>query len=164
MFQANNLFWAQYSFKGFTIFDLTQLRSPSRMYRILIIDPNTPFRKSLSKIIIDRFPQIEILEASTAEQGLIRLKTSTPKLVFIDIYLPDRNGLDLARTIKTAYPEIIIAIFAMYDSPEYQAAANESGVTHLIPKDDWTGEDILVLVESILMDSDTARPMNIGNP
>ena len=133
------------------------------MLRILIIDPNVPFRKSLGKIFIDRFPQIEILEASAADQGLIWLKTSTPKLVFIDIYLPDRNGLDLARTIKTAYPEIIIAIFAMYDSPEYQAAANDSGVTYLIPKDDWTGEDILALVESILIDSGTARPMNIGN-
>jgi len=133
------------------------------MYRILIIDPNTPFRKSLNKIIIDRFPYIEILEASAGDQGLIWLKTSTPALVFIDIYLPDRNGLDLARTIKTAYPEITIAIFARYDSPEYQAAANDSGVTYLIPKDDWTGEDILALVESILIDSGTARPMNIGN-
>lgn len=132
------------------------------MYRILIIDPNVPFRKSLSKIIIDRFPQIEILEASAGDQGLIRLKTSTPALVFIDIYLPDQNGLDLARTIKTAYPEIIIAIFARYDSPEYQAAANDSGVTYLIPKDDWTGADILALVESILIDSGTTRPMNIG--
>ena len=133
------------------------------MYKILIIDPNIPFRKSLSKIIHDRFPHIEILEASAGDQGLIRLKTSTPTLVFIDIYLPDRNGLDLAKAIKAAHPEIIIAIFAMYDSPEYQAAANDSGVTYLIPKDDWTGEDILALVESILIDAGTARPMNIEN-
>ena len=133
------------------------------MFRILIIDPNIPFRKSFSKIIHDRFPHIEIIEASDGDQGLIRLKTSTPTLVFIDIYLPDRNGLDLAKTIKAAYPEIIIAIFAMYDSPEYQAAANDSGVTYLIPKDDWTGEDILALVESILADAATARPVNIEN-
>lgn len=132
------------------------------MFRILIIDPNIPFRKSLSKIIIDRFPHVEILQASAADQGLIRLKTSTPALVFIDIYLPDRNGLDLARTIKMAYPEIIIAIFAMYDSPEYQAAASDSGVAYLIPKDDWTGEDILALVESILIESGNVHPMNIS--
>ncbi len=133
------------------------------MFRILIIDPNIPFRKSLSKIISDRFPHIEIHEASTADQGLIRLSTFTPTLVFIDIYLPDQNGLDLAKKIKTRYPEIIIAIFARYDSPEYQAAANDSGVTYLIPKDDWTGEDILALVESILADAGTARSMNIEN-
>jgi hypothetical protein len=43
-----------------------------------------------------------------------------------------------------------MAIFVRYDSPEYQAAANECGVAHLIPKDDWTVKDILGLVETIL--------------
>ncbi|MGD8962315.1 MAG: response regulator transcription factor [Desulfobacterales bacterium] len=133
------------------------------MFKILIIDPNIPFRKSLSKIINDRFPHIEILEASTGDQGLIRLKTSTPALVFIDIYLPDQNGLDLAKAIKTAYPKIIIAIFAMYDSPEYQAAAYDSGIEYMIPKDDWTGADILALVESILSDAGIAHPIKLEN-
>ena len=132
------------------------------MFKILIIDPNIPFRKSLSKIIHDRFPQLEIVEASTGDQGLIRLKKFTPALVFIDIYLPDHNGLDLAKTIKTAYPEIIIAIFAMYDSPEYQAAANDSGVEYLIPKDDWTGSDFLALIESILANAGTSRRIHIN--
>lgn len=122
------------------------------MIGILIIDPNIPFRESLRKIINDRFPNIEIQESAAAEEGLRKLKTFAPQLIFIDIYLPDRNGLDFAKEIKTSFPEIIIAIFARYDSPEYQAAANDSGVGHLIPKDDWTGEDILALVESILLD------------
>ena len=50
---------------------------------------------------------------------------------------------------KAGY-EIIMAIFVRYDSPEYQAAANECGVAHLIPKDDWTVKDILALVETVL--------------
>ncbi len=129
------------------------------MLRILIIDPNIPFRESLGKIINDRFPSIEIQESGAADEGLGKLKTYAPQLIFIDIYLPDRNGLELAREIKSAFPEIIIAIFARYDSPEYQAAANDLGVEHLIPKDDWTGEDILALVESILMDTEILNPL-----
>jgi DNA-binding NarL/FixJ family response regulator len=121
----------------------------SPMLRILIIDPNTFFRESLGKIIIDRFSGIEIQEATDGAKGLNRLKTFAPQLIFIDIYLPDRSGLDLAIEIKTAYPEIILAIFTRYDSPEYQAAANDSGIEHLIPKDDWTSKDILQLVEAV---------------
>jgi len=128
------------------------------MFRILIIDPNTPFRESLRKIINGRFPTIEIQEATAGTEGLAKLKTFNPLLIFIDIYLPDRNGLDLAKKIKVSYPETIVAIFARYDSPEYQAAANDSGVEHLIPKDDWTGEDILALVESIILDTEISRP------
>ncbi len=131
------------------------------MFRILIIDPNTPFRESLRKIISDRFPAIEIQEAAAGAEGLAKLNTFAPLLIFIDIYLPDKNGLDLAKKIKASYPEIIVAIFARYDSPEYRAAANDSGVEHLIPKDDWTGEDILALVESIFLDTEISRSAKI---
>ena len=131
------------------------------MLRILIIDPNIPFRESLGKIITGRFPSMEIQESGTADEGLRRLKTFAPQLIFIDIHLPDSNGLDLAKEIKTSFPEIIIAIFARYDFPEYRAAADDSGVEHLIPKDDWTGGDILALVESILSDNDASRLMKI---
>jgi DNA-binding NarL/FixJ family response regulator len=133
------------------------------MFRILIIDPNTPFRESLRKIIAGRFPTIEIQEAAAGAEGLAKLNTFTPLLIFIDIYLPDKNGLDLARKIKASYPEIIIAIFARYDAPEYQTAANDSGVEHLIPKDDWTGEDILALVESILLNTKISHLIKSGN-
>ena len=132
------------------------------MFRILIIDPNTPFRESLRKIIHDRFATIEIQEAANGADGLAKLKAFNPLLIFIDIYLPDKNGLDLARKIKVTHPETIVAIFASYDSPEYQAAANDSGVEHLIPKDDWTGEDILALVESIFLDIDLSLQSEIN--
>lgn len=133
------------------------------MFRILIIDPNTPFRESLRKIINGRFPTIEIQEAAAGAEGLAALNTFAPLLIFIDIYLPDKNGLDLAKKIKASYPEIIIVIFARYDSPEYQAAANDCGAEHLIPKDDWTGEDILALVESIVLDTGISLQSWIDN-
>lgn len=133
------------------------------MLRILIIDPNIPFRESLGKIINGRFPSIQIQESAVADEGLRCLKTFAPHLIFVDIHLPDRNGLDLAKEIKASFPGIIIAIFARYDSPEYQAAADDSGIEHLIPKDDWTGEDILALVESILLDDGTSRLEKIDN-
>ena len=72
------------------------------MFRILIIDPNTPFRESLRKIINGRFPTIEIQEAAAGAEGLAKLNTFAPLLIFIDIYLPDKNGLDLARKIKAS--------------------------------------------------------------
>ena len=126
------------------------------MFSILIIDPNIPFRKSLSKIIHDRFPYIKVLEASSGNQGLIGLKRSIPTLLFIDIYLPDISGFDLAKKIKTSYPQITIATFASFDSPEYQAAAAACGVEYLIPKDDWSGEKILEFAESVLTNFENA--------
>jgi DNA-binding NarL/FixJ family response regulator len=75
-----------------------------------------------------------------------------PNLLFIEIHLPSENGLDLARQIKIDHPEIIIVILTSYDLPEYKAAAKESGIEHLVPKNDWTGEDMIALVHTILTD------------
>jgi DNA-binding NarL/FixJ family response regulator len=61
-----------------------------------------------------------------------------PQLIFIDIYLSDISGFDLAKKIKTSYPEILIAVFSSIDTPEYRAAAAACGVEYLIPKDDWS--------------------------
>ncbi len=126
------------------------------MFKILIIDPNTPFRESLKKSIITRFPAVELQEAGSGAEGLNKVDTFAPQLIFIDIYLPDISGFDLAKKIKTSYPEIIIATFASFDSPEYQAAAAACGVKYLIPKDDWSSEKLLEFVESVLANFEKA--------
>ncbi len=122
------------------------------MFKILIVDPNDPFRRSLKKVLVNRFPFVDIQEVSNGSQGLEMVQSFSPNLIFLEIHLPSESGLDLARQIKQDHPEIIIVILTSYDLPEYQAAAAESGVEHLVPKDDWTGEDMIELVHTILTD------------
>lgn len=120
------------------------------MFKVLIIDPNTFFRESLAKIINDHFAGVEIREAGSGAEGFERLNSFDPQLIFIDIHLPDRNGLDLAKKFKAFYPEAVISLFISFDSPEYQSAALDSGIEQLIPKSDWTSKDILQRVEALL--------------
>jgi DNA-binding NarL/FixJ family response regulator len=122
------------------------------MFKILIVDPNDPFRRSLKKVLVNRFPFVDIQEVSNGSQGLEMVQNFRPNLLFIEIHLPSENGLDLARQIKIDHPEIIIVILTSYDLPEYKAAAKESGIEHLVPKNDWTGEDMIALVHTILTD------------
>ena len=128
------------------------------MFKILIVDPNNPFRRSLKKVLANKIPFVDIREASDANGGLKMLQGFNPNLIFLEIHLPSESGLDLARQIKQDHPEIIIVILTSYDLPEYKAAAKESGIEHLVPKDDWTGEDMIALVHTILAD------LNIRNP
>jgi DNA-binding NarL/FixJ family response regulator len=123
------------------------------MFKILIIDPNTPFRKSFIKSLSSQFPAAELRDAGSAEEGLDQMATFAPHLIFMDFYLPDINSLDLAKKIRTSHSEIIMAIFMPNDSPEYQSAAHECGIAHLIPKDNWSGKDILALVEAVISDT-----------
>ena len=124
------------------------------MFKILIIDPNGPFRQSLKNVLVNRFPFIDIQEASDGSEGLVKVNTSNPNLIFLEIHLPAQSGLELARRIKIDHPDIIIVILTSYDLPEYQTAAEESGVDHLVAKDEWTGADMIDLVRLILSDQD----------
>ena len=128
------------------------------MFRILIIDPNDPFRQSLKKILINRFPFIDVQEASDGPEGMDKVATFDPNLIFLEIQLPAKSGLDLARRIKSDHPDIVIVILTSYDLPEYQTAAEESGVEHLVPKDQWTGGDMIDLVQVVLSDQHIDRP------
>ncbi len=124
------------------------------MFKILIVDPNDPFRRSLKKVLVNRFQLVDIREASDGSEGLKMVQVFNPNLIFLEIHLPSESGLDLARQIKIDHPDIIIVILTSYDLPEYKTAAEESGVAHLVPKDDWTGEDMIALVQAILSDLD----------
>lgn len=126
------------------------------MYKILIIDSNTLFRKSLGKSLYARFPAVEIQETGSGAEGLRKVDEFAPQLIFIDIHLSDISGFDFAKKIKIAHPEIIITTFTSFDSPEYQAAADACGVEYLIPKDDWSSEKILEFVESVLTNSENS--------
>jgi CheY-like chemotaxis protein len=114
------------------------------MFKILIIDPNDPFRQSLKKVLASRLPFTIIEAVADGDEGLKMVETFDPQLIFLDIHLPTTSGLDVARQI----------ILTSYNSPEYQEAAEDSGVEHLVPKDEWTGEDMIDLVKSILADFD----------
>jgi DNA-binding NarL/FixJ family response regulator len=122
------------------------------MLKILIVDPNDPFRRSLKKVLINRFPLVDVQEAADGNQGWQLVEAFGPGLIFLEMHLPAETGLELASRIKADYPDIIIVILTSYDLPEYKMAVEQLGVEHMVPKDDWTGEDMMALVQSILSD------------
>ena len=122
------------------------------MFKILIVDPNDPFRQSLKKVLVSRFPLVDVQEAADGDEGLQLVEAFHPDLIFLEIHLPAETGLDLASRIKADHPDIIIVILTSYDLPEYKIAVEQSGIEHMVPKDDWTGEDMIALVQSILSD------------
>jgi len=120
------------------------------MKKILMIDANVPFRKALAEIIECRLPSVSIEGQSDGMAGLAEARSYRPDLVFVDIDLPGKGGLETARRIKELDLGVVIIAFTSYDLPEYLQAIRQSGIDHLVPKDAWTGEEMLALVESIL--------------
>ena len=74
------------------------------MCLILLVEDNATFRKSLKEMLSLRFPAISIDEASDGEEALLKLSETTPDLIFMDIRLPGKNGLEITKIIKKDRP------------------------------------------------------------
>ncbi|MGO9690614.1 MAG: response regulator transcription factor [Syntrophobacteraceae bacterium] len=120
------------------------------MCPILIVEDNPLLRDTLRGMLTARFPSIMVQEASNAEEALSEFEKINPCLIFMDIRLPDKNGLEIISTIKETNPEIEIIILTSHDLPEYREAAFRSGASHFLAKGNVKIDDITSLVASAL--------------
>ncbi len=90
------------------------------MVKAIIIDDERLARTELRKLLQDH-PEIEIIaEAANAAEGLEKIDTLQPDLVFLDIQMPGKTGFDLLAELDRA-PQVIFT--TAYD--EYALKAFE---------------------------------------
>lgn len=88
--------------------------------RAIIIDDERLARNELKKLL-GEYPEIEVVdEAANVEEGIQKIETQNPDLIFLDIQMPGKTGFDLLRELNRT-PEVIFT--TAYD--EYALRAFE---------------------------------------
>jgi len=123
----------------------------------LIVEDNPSFRVSLKQILAARFPQMAVDDVGSSEEALERMERLRPDVMFVDIRLPGRNGLELTREVRKDDTELIIVILTNYDLPEFREAAFRYGVNYFFSKSGSSMEEIVAAVEAILRQTVEAR-------
>jgi len=77
------------------------------MTKILIVDDELMSRKKISRFIENRPETFEVLEASNGIEALNIIESHNPDIVFLDIEMPEMNGMDLVQTIGTPHFKLI---------------------------------------------------------
>ena len=68
--------------------------------RAIIIDDERLARAELRKLLQD-FPEVEVIdEAANAEEGITKIETQNPDLIFLDIQMPGKTGFDMLADLK----------------------------------------------------------------
>lgn len=71
---------------------------------ILVTDDDESLRNSLRRTL--KKGNYTVLEAAEGRQGLTVLKTQTVDLILLDIFLPDKEGLETLTELRQSYPGI----------------------------------------------------------
>ena len=115
---------------------------------ILLIDDHNLFRKGL-KTIIRRDSQFTVVaEAKNADEGVRAALRARPDIVLLDISLPGRSGIDVAREIRGKLPETLIIIVSMFSRPDLVMEAVEAGARGYVTKGS-TPETLLQAIRSV---------------
>lgn len=72
--------------------------------RILYVEDST-FNVRLIQAVVKKHPRLELIVATTAEEGLDKLRAEKPDIVLMDINLPGMNGYEAIKIIRQE-PEI----------------------------------------------------------
>lgn len=89
------------------------------MYKAIIIDDERLARNELKKLLSE-FPEVEVIgEAANAAEGIEKIESLMPDLIFLDIQMPGKTGFDMLTELDkaphviftTAYDEFALKAF-----------------------------------------------------
>lgn len=87
--------------------------------KAIIIDDERLARTELKKLL-QEFPEVEVIdEAANADEGIAKIQSQQPELIFLDIQMPGKTGFEMLSALEktpqviftTAYDEFAIKAF-----------------------------------------------------
>lgn len=99
---------------------------------VLIIDDEDKLRTLLARII--SLEGYTVVEAATAKEGLKKLELEEFLVVICDVKLPDGNGIELTRKIKSLFPLTEIIVLTAYGTISDGVQAMRQGTFDYIVK------------------------------
>ncbi len=110
----------------------------TRRAKVFIVDDH-PMAVEFLRTLIDQQPDLQVCGyADAARRTLELLRSCTPDLVLVDLSLPDRHGLELAKDIRLAYPQLMVLVFSVHDEVIFAERALEAGAQGYIMKNATT--------------------------
>jgi DNA-binding LytR/AlgR family response regulator len=98
--------------------------------RALIAEDEPLLRAQLKARLADAWPELDVIaEAENGEQALELIEEHKPDVVFLDIRMPVRSGIDVARSLGGRFHLVFVTA---YD--EYAVAAFEEGAIDYVLK------------------------------
>jgi two-component system response regulator NreC len=108
---------------------------PPRIKRAIIADDHRIMREGL-RSLLERTGEFEcIAEADDGYQAVMLATELRPDVVIMDISMPNLNGIEATRQIKSALPEVEVVVLSMHATRNYVLQVLQAGASAYLLKD-----------------------------
>jgi CheY-like chemotaxis protein len=123
---------------------------------ILIVERDNTLRGLLQDWLKLVFHQCRILVAGDAVEAISLAAAQSPRVILVDLGLPDKAGIETIRRLKAAVPSADIVALAMDDHKSLREAAAAAGASAYVAK--WRISDELLPTLSDILTPEPDRP------
>lgn len=115
---------------------------------IVIADDHPIFRSGLRLLLESSFKEVQVKDFENGQEVLDYMEKHTPDLIFLDIDMPVKNGLDTCSEINQRFPYASVIILSMYKDVEMVKLAFFNGAKGYLIKDN-TSDEMVECIESV---------------
>ena len=107
---------------------------PNSEIKVLLVDDHAVVRNGL-RVMLGSAKDINVAnEAESADEALQLVRAERFDVVLLDIAMPDKNGLELLKTLRIEKPRLAVLILSMYSEEMYALRALKLGAAGYLPK------------------------------
>ncbi|GCD54306.1 response regulator [Acetobacter pasteurianus] len=99
---------------------------------VLIVDDEPAIRRLLRTSLVSQ--SWRVTEARTGTMALNMAMEVVPDIVVLDLGLPDMDGVDVLRCLRSAHPTLPVVILSVRDDERGKVAALEAGADDYVTK------------------------------
>jgi two-component system response regulator DevR len=102
--------------------------------RVFLLDDHEVVRRGVRDLLEAEDDLTVVGEAGTAEEAVGRIPATSPHVAVLDVRLPDGDGIEVCREVRSRHPEIACIMLTSYADDEAVYAAIMAGASGYVLK------------------------------
>jgi DNA-binding NarL/FixJ family response regulator len=106
-----------------------------KQVRVWVVDDQASFRRATAATLAAMDDFVMAGECQTGESAIELIPDGGAGMVLMDIHMPGMGGIEAARRIRAAHPDLLVLLMSTYDVEDLPAEAADCGAAAYLHKE-----------------------------